>query len=52
MTPGIHPIIVRITLIKNVPPRPCLVKTANGGKSILSIIVINDIVLVLEMLIN
>lgn len=43
MTPGIQPMIVRITLIKNVVPRPCFKKTAKGGNKILRMIVSNDI---------
>ncbi|REG83459.1 hypothetical protein C8N25_118104 [Algoriphagus antarcticus] len=43
ITPGIQPIIVSIRLIINVEPKPCFVKTANGGKSMLSIIVSGDI---------
>ena len=37
MTPGSHIKMVRI--IRNVVPKPCLRKTANGGNKILRIIV-------------
>lgn len=42
MTPGNHPIIVRMTLIKNSVFKPCFKKTAKGGNKMLSIIVNND----------
>ena len=39
MTPGSHIKMVRIKFIRNVVPKPCLRKTANGGNKILRIIV-------------
>ena len=39
MTPGSHIKMVRIKFIRNLVPKPCLRKTANGGNKILRIIV-------------
>ena len=44
ITPGSHPMIVSKTLTKNVPPKPCFMKTAAGGKIIFNMIVNIDIV--------
>ena len=43
ITPGSQPIMVRTTLIKKVVPRPCCIKTANGGNKMFRIIVNKDI---------
>lgn len=42
--PGIQAKAVSMTLIKNVVPKPWVIKTAKGGKRILRIIVTNDII--------
>ncbi len=45
ITPGNQPMMVSITLIKNVVPSPCFKKTANGGKNIFKSIVSIDIIM-------
>ncbi len=45
MTPGSHPIIVKIKLIRNSVPKPCFKKTAKGGSRIHKITVSIDIIL-------
>ncbi len=45
MTPGNHPIIVKIKLIRNSVPKPCFRKTAKGGSRIHKITVSIDIIL-------
>ncbi len=45
MTPGIQPMMVSMTLIKKVLPKPCFINTANGGNSMLRSIVNTDIVI-------
>ncbi len=44
MTPGNHPIKVKIKLIRNSVPKPCFRKTAKGGSRIHKITVSIDII--------
>ncbi len=44
MTPGNHPIMVKIMLISKVVPTPCFKNTANGGKKMFNKIVSMDII--------
>ena len=44
MTPGNHPIKVKIMLMSKVVPTPCFKNTANGGKKMFNKIVSMDII--------
>jgi len=48
ITPGNHPIIVRIMLKSKAVPTPCFRNTANGGKKMFNKIVSNDIMIGLD----
>ena len=51
MTPGSHIKMVRIKFIRNVVPKPCLRKTANGGNKILKMMVSKDIIIVNKLMV-